>query len=86
MRQTLKDEQIHPTMRDQINTFHADIVAEVAVAVQTNRVAQTSCVKNVDRMAYVSHDFCGSTIDRWKLGPEKTLGGKSDIASLLALR
>ena len=31
MRKTLNDEQIHPTMRDQINSFHADIVAELAV-------------------------------------------------------
>jgi glutaredoxin-related protein len=38
MRKTLNDEQIHPTMRDQINSFHADIVAEVDAAVKTNRI------------------------------------------------
>jgi glutaredoxin-related protein len=38
MRKTLNDGQIHPTMRDQINSFHADIVAEVDAAVQTNRI------------------------------------------------
>lgn len=38
MRKTLTEEQIHPTMRDQINSFHADIVAEVDAAVQTNRI------------------------------------------------
>ena len=38
MRKTLTDEQIHPTMRDRINSFHADIVAEVDAAVQTNRI------------------------------------------------
>ena len=38
MRRTLNDEQIHPTMRDQINSFHAEIVAEVDAAVKTNRI------------------------------------------------
>ena len=38
MRKTLNDEQIHSTMRDQINSFHADIVAEVDAAVKTNRI------------------------------------------------
>ena len=38
MRKTLNDEQIPPTMRDQINSFHADIVSEVDAAVQTNRI------------------------------------------------
>ena len=38
MRKILNDEQIHPTMRDQINSFHADIVAEVDAAVQANRI------------------------------------------------
>ena len=38
MRKILNDEQIHPTMRDQINSFHVDIVAEVDAAVQTNRI------------------------------------------------
>ena len=38
MRKTLNDEQIHPTMRDQINSFQADIVAEVDATVKTNRI------------------------------------------------
>ena len=39
MRKTLNDEQIHPTMRDQINSFHADIVAEVDAAVKQTELS-----------------------------------------------
>ena len=38
MRKMLTHEQIHPTLRDQINSFHSDIVAEVETAVEQNRI------------------------------------------------
>jgi len=38
MRKMLTHEQIHPTLRDQINSFHSDTVAEVENAVEQNRI------------------------------------------------
>ena len=42
MRKMLTHEQIHPTQRDQINSFHSDVVAEVETAVEQNRIVVVS--------------------------------------------
>ena len=43
MRKMLTHEQIHPTQRDQINSFHSDVVAEVETAVEQNRIVVVAC-------------------------------------------
>lgn len=38
MRKMLKKTELHPTIRDQVMTYHADIVQEVSDAVVQNRI------------------------------------------------
>ena len=38
MRKILKKTELHPTIRDQVMTYHSDVVDEVADAVGNNRV------------------------------------------------
>lgn len=38
MRKMLKKTEIHPTIRDQVMNYHADIVQEVSEAVEQNRI------------------------------------------------
>ena len=42
-------------------------------------MAQTTCVENVDRLADVSNDICGSAIDRWQFRFEKAIGAKRNL-------
>ena len=42
-------------------------------------MAQTTYVENVDRLADVSNDFCGSAIDRWQFRFEKANGAKRNL-------
>ena len=38
MRKMLMNDQIHPTQRDKVNSYHADVVAAVEAAVEPNRI------------------------------------------------
>lgn len=38
MRELLQADKIHPTIREQVQNYHSDIVAEVQKAVADNRI------------------------------------------------
>lgn len=97
MRKTLNDEQIHPTMRDQINSFHADIVVEVDDAVWQARKNLNKAgldFKYIEYGSYTSMWRKRLALKMWTGWPtfpmifvdQQLIGGNSDLKKLLAAK
>lgn len=62
MRQVLSSEQLHPTIRDGVQSYHSDIVAEVQQAVLENRIVVVGMRYN-DAVAKARKDLTKAGLD-----------------------